>query len=279
MSTGGEVGYRLARLATASGDYDIYPNAPLASKTNFTMDLGLNVQQITRVSFLNVAFRNNGYNINSTGGGANNTFAINYKGAVTEFEIKAGFYTTATLMSAMQAAIQAELDDIGNFDTFTLAQDSTTQIVSATFYNGLSDGTFSIQDASGSSGSWEMLGFVVDPPLDYTYPPSTQTKYATYLPSLGGLTQVYLRSNALAPGLFFDVSGQTKNICMTVPVTVPFGVENVWECKVDKLCEITYPSPRNLQKIDFALVDKEGNLIDLHGSNLVVNFKLWTNYY
>src|SRR6185503_17226086 len=157
MSTGVETGYKLARLATASGDYDSSPSAPGASKTNFTMDLGTNVQQITRVSFLSVGFRNNSYNVNDSGGGVNNTFSINLRGVTTDFEIKAGFYTTSTLMAAVQAAIQAEMDDTGDGDTIALAQDAITQIVSATWTNGLGSGTLILQDAGTDAGIWELL--------------------------------------------------------------------------------------------------------------------------
>lgn len=277
MSSGRETGYTNSRTVTASGDHNTYAGSPDSSKTNFTINLGTNLQQVNRVSFLSVQFRNNAYNVNNEGGGKNNTFAVTVNGVTVDFAVEEGFYTTSTLMSAVQTAIQAELTSAGDGQTFALSQSALSQKVQALYGEGSSGNpTMTLEQADGKAGVWELLGFVVTSPLTLT---TGVASVATNLPQLGGLTTVYLQSKALAPGNMFDVDGQQKSYCLAIPVTVPFGVENIWECKVDRFCELTYNSPRNLQLIDFALVDKTGQLIDFQGGNLIINLRVWFQRY
>jgi hypothetical protein len=269
--SGKETGYRFSKLVTVSGDKGIGP-----SKTNFVINLGMSVQCIKRVSIASVSFPNNAYNVNGTGGGANNTFSITANSITTLYTVPPGFYTTATLITAVQTAVQAYLTGLGNGQTFTLTQDSISQIVSATYNQGTSGVTFmTIQDAAGNSGVWELLGFIGSAAINL---PSGTAVAATNLPSLGGLKEVYLQSAALAMGNMFDGTGQ-KNVLLTIPITAPFGISNVFECKVDNLCEITYMGPRTLQQVDFQLTDKNGNIVDLHGGNLNINLKFWFDRY
>jgi hypothetical protein len=231
------------------------------------------MQKVARVSILSVSFPNNAYNVNSSGGGANNGYAIDSGGTVAEFTVDPGFYTTTTLMSAMETAINNYLTGLGDGQSIALAQDPTNQLVTITYTAGVGPASIDLLDSEFNSGAWELLGFTTLP-LTVT---TSQT--APDLPSLGGLKEVFLQSNEMAPGNLYDKDGSQKNVLIAIPITAPFGVSNVWDCKQDVLCEITYMSPRSLQQVDFYLTDKAGNVVDLHGGNLVINLKIWFNRY
>ncbi len=271
--SGRETGYTYSKLVTIRGDARTSGD----SNTDFRYNLGNTMQRISRVSIPSVVFRNNSYNVNGTGGGANNTFAVNL-GLLNhlEFEIDPGWYSTATLMLAVQEAIQTQLDLLGDGQSVVITQDPLTNLVVVQYTAGTGSAIMTLAQVNFKSGIWELLGFVT--PVEVS---STAT--ATYFPSLGGLAEVYLHSNELAPGNMIDkdLSGNPvlKNTLIAIPVTAPFGFLNTFECKVDSLCEITYMTPRMLQEVDFSLRDKNGNVIDLHGGNLIINLKVWFNRY
>lgn len=287
--SGKEIGYTYSKLVTVSGDN----GNPGGTKTNFRINLGNNMQKIARVSIASVLFPNNAYNVNATGGGANNTFGFADDYAANLLSVEGGFYTTSTLMAAVQDAIQGVIDPDG--DTVTLTQDVTTQLVTVSFTAAVDSNTFDLYDsgngvndpgdpgfnpALGIPGIWELLGFDLGPSGYIRLAAGigvTRSTTATNLPSLAGLKTVYLQSNTFAPGNMFDRDGDQKNTLLVIPITVQFGVSNVFECKVDSLCEITYLSSRMCQEADFYLTDKAGNMVDLHGGNLVVNLKVWFN--
>jgi len=274
--SGKEEGYTHSKLLTVSGA----DGQAGGTRTNFKINLGTNVQKVSRVSIASVTFPNNAYNVNDTGGGANNTFGfvdVNL-GEFVEFEVDPGFYTTTTLMSAVQTAINAWLSVQGYGQSITLSQDSISQLVSVTYTAGTGSSTVSLEDAkTGSttySGIWELLGFVPSVTVSASTP-----SVATNLPNLGGLKEVFLQSNILASGNMFATDGTQKNTVIAIPVTAPFGASNVFECKQDALCQISYMTPRTLTDIDFYLTDRNGNIIDLHGGNLTINLRIWFNRY
>lgn len=267
--SGKEKGYSFSKQVTVSGDAAVIGS----SNTDFAVTLSESLQKIWRVSIESVSFPNNAYNVNATGGGTNNTFAISVGAMVHTFEVNGGFYTTSSLSSAVQTAIQAFFTSEGDGQTITLAQDTVSQKVSVTYTEGTSgESTILIERDDNKFGIWDLLGFDIISPITITTAVAT---IADNLPALGGLKMAYLTSNNLAPGNSFDVKGLQKNILVAIPITVPFGVSNVWECKVDELCAITYKTARDLQTVDFALRDKYGNLIDLHGGNMFINLRVW----
>jgi len=52
---------------------------------------------------------------------------------------------------------------------------------------------------------------------------------------------------------------------------------NVFECKVDALCMIEYQTKRNLSVLDFQLVDDKGNIIELNGTTVKIELRMWTD--
>lgn len=265
--SGRESGFNYAKLVTIRGDQRQGGN----SNTDFTMNFGQFNQKIGRVSIASVTFQNNAYNVNSEGGGKNNTFSLRIDDLQMDFELEGGWYTTTTLISVVQDAINDALTDLGEGQSISFSQDTTTQLVSISYDPGTSGQlTIILEDTNDESGVWELLGFV--PPVVVSSP---TPRVATYFPSLGGLSNVYLRSNALAPSNMVESEGKLSNVLLVIPVTAAFGFENVFECKVDKLCEISYFTPRNCQTLDFQLTDRVGNILNLHGGNVTLNLKFW----
>lgn len=270
-SRGRELGFEYSSLVVASGS-DGLPGSN--SQTDFRINLGPTFQKISRVSVLSITFPNQGYNINASGGGANNEFAINVNSVTSEYTVEPGFYTTTSLSAAVAAAIQAYLTGLGNGQTFTLAQDTINQKVSATYGAGVSgvNNLYLEEPADGTTSVWDYLGFVPEVKLS-----TGVAKVATNLPNLGGLKEVIIQSNVIAPGNLIDVGGMQVNGLVCIPINVPFGVSQVFECKVDNFCEISYNPPRQMQEVDFKLADKRGNSINLNGGNLTINLKVWFN--
>jgi hypothetical protein len=275
-SRGRELGFEYSSLVVASGS-DGLPGSN--SLTDFKINLGPTLQKICRISICSATFPNQAYNINATGGGANNMFAIGFTTTsnVADFEVLPGFYTTTSLMAAVQTAVQAYLATFGLGETFTLAQDPISQKVVATFTEGAEAGNMILEDATDingvvSTGIWEQLGFAPSVTL-----PTGVPVFATNLPSLGGLKEAILQSNVISPGNLIDVNGTQVNGLLCIPINVVFGVSQVFECKVDSLCEISYNPPRQMQEVDFKLTDKRGNAVNLNGGNLTINLKVWFN--
>lgn len=275
--SGKEVGYTRSRIALASGDKGL-PGSQ--SKTNFRAYFGENLQKVKRISIVSVSFPNNAWNVNSEGGGANNGYAIDSGGTVAEFSADPGFRTTATLMSEVEDSINDYLTSLGDGQSIAIIQDTTTQLVEIKYNPGTGPVHIDLLDSETNSGVWELLGFTSLPLRVST------VVVAPSLPSLGGLKTVYLMSSRLAPGNMIDAQkveteqgttyvGTQKNTLLTIPITAPFGVSNVFECKVDALCQLTPLTPLSCTDVDFQLTDKEGNVIDLHGGNLVINLRFW----
>lgn len=244
--------------------------------TNFVVDLGSNLQRCKRLSIQSINFPNNFYNVynNSFNGQYNNIGYFTHGSTHYTFTITPGFYNTAQLMSAITTAFNASAG--GEITSFT--QDPISGLCSFTFYSD-TDGTL-IQFEKDNNGNpqpspFSLLGFTG---TAYTLT-SPITVNATKLPSLAGLTEVYITSNALAPSNCFDEKGQLSNVLIGIPITAAFGQLNVFDCKVDVLCEVLYPRSRDLVRCDFMLVDRNGYEVNLNGGNVKLDLRVWFDHY
>lgn len=272
--SGGEKGYAFSKLVRI--------NSATASKvsrslTDWVAELGTTCQQVNRVSFQSVVFNNNGYNINGpTSSDPNYVGTMRLTSPVDLLTVSAqeGFWSVSQLLSHLNSL----LSNTGDGWTLSLAQDPVSYKIRATWLQNASLKTtfqFVANTLSQSNikSIWELLGFSVPSSIIG----NAGVIEADYLPRLTGLRQVYLTSSNLAPGNQIDEKGDFQNVCVNIPVTAPFGAVNVWECKVDSLCQISYKSPRNIQSIDFQLRDEDGSVIDLHGSSVKVELRVWFN--
>lgn len=292
MSSGKDLGYAYSRLVRISGE-DATPqsqdDADFA-KTNFIVDFGYNLQQVKRVSVVSVTFPNTAYNfIDSPSTLANNTICYQIKRvappgvlANVTYTLSPGFWSVDQVIAQLNQWVldfKAINANTSHTPTCVFTESKTGGPVSVT--TGVIDANyeFVIYDClpnmnSSPRGPLHQLGFDVF--LDVVAP---TTLTAKYLPSLQGLTECYIASNTLAPGYCVDEKNQNSAILLAIPITVPYGSLNVFECKQDILCEISYPTSRNIQRCDFTLVDRFFNKINLHGANLKLTLKVFFNNY
>lgn len=279
--SGKDKGYEFSRLVRISGE-DATPTDGASSssaKTNFTVDFGYNLQQVKRVSILNVSFLNTAFNlIEDPSSRANVHFTISILGSVNTYTVDPGFYDLAQLLTVLNSALADFKTAHPTAPVVVFAQSAVSGFVTATGSGTATVLTIFDSDASGnplSRGPIELIGFAAGT-ISIT---QGQVITATQLPHLQGLTEAYIVSQALAPGNCFDEKNQVSSILAVVPITAPFGQLNVFECKQDVLCEVSYPTPRNIQKADFSLRDRFGALVDLNGSNLKLTLRVWYNSY
>lgn len=285
-TTGKDLGYTYSRIVRVSGeDSDPAQKGSYHEKTNFVASFGYPMQLVKRVSVINVAFINSAYNfIEDDESDLTNTgFSLFWNdGAPPVFKnytLTPGFYNFAQLKAAMEAAFadfKATTAPLSNVPTINAP---TTGTASITWGAGVSAATvYQIFDNNGNRrGPVSALGFV----NGFTNSSvsgegkTPGTTFANYLPSLQGITDTYIVSGALAGGNAFDEKNGTANILVAVPVTAEYGTLNLFECKQDVLCEISYPKGRNIQRADFSLQDRYGNLVNLNGSNLKITLRVW----
>lgn len=288
--SGKDKGYEYSRLVTVSGE----DSTPIegkylsTSKTNFSVDFGYNLQQIKRVSVINVSFMNNAFNvIDDPPNKSNNQFliylALNDTVLTSQlYTIEPGFYNITQLLADLNAAAV-------NFKTLeplapasvVFSQSTQSGFVSITASTLPAGYSWHIYDSDGENnvtrrGPVHLAGFQKQ---GIRSGPAGGTETATELPKLQGLTEVRVVSQAIATSNCFDEKNQASSVLVVVPITVPFGFLNVFECKQDALCEISYSTNRNIQRADFSLRDRFGELIDLNGSNLKLTLKVWYNSY
>ena len=279
MTSGSDFGHTYSKLCRISGE-DATP-AQVGSyhaKTNFVVDFGYPLQTVKRVSVINVSFMNTIFNVtDSPPEVRNNRFEIAWNNGgpiiVHPYTIDPGFYNVSQLIDVLNAAIvdfKTTYAPLANDAKFIAP---TTGKVVIDYGTGNNVNTvFQVLDLKFGQGPVNLLGFTSPISGEGVNPPN-QT--AENLPSLQGLTDIYVVSAALAPGNAFDEKTNTRNILVATPVTVPFGTLNVMECKQDVLCEVTYPKGRNIQRADFSLQDRQGNLVNLNGANLRITLRVW----
>lgn len=281
--SGKDKGYEYSRLVRISGEDAVATdgdNSPTA-KTNFTVDFGYNLQQIKRVSVINVSFLNTAFNLIETPASqANVYFTIALPALEQTFTVDPGFYNITQLLTVINTALADYKTANPDAPVVTFAQSAVSGYVTASSSNVPAVLEIYDSDSNGirsTRGPLQLCGFASG--YIATTSGSASTVTATELPHLQGLTEVYVVSQALAPSNCFDEKNNATSILAVVPVTASFGVLNVFECKQDVLCEVSYPVARNIQRADFSLRDRFGALVDLNGSNLKLTLRVWFNSY
>lgn len=275
-TSGDEKGYVYSKLVRINSGSASSKGDTGYSDTNFIVNLGSQMQNIWRVSVISVVFTNSAYNIRDNPTASPNAL-LRWSTAVSPgfTSIPPGFYSTAQLMSYIQNVINTFFGTFGLGQTITLSQDPISQKVLLSYNQGTSTApSFSIvANANGADSPWQNLGFS----FETTTVASLGVMVAENVPNLVGLRQVFLRSATLAPGNQIDEKGSWQNVLVAIPVTAAFGQVNVFECKIDQLCQITYQSKRNLSFMDFQLVDDKNNIVDLNGTTVKVELKVWAD--
>lgn len=279
MSTGGEKGKRFSSLVRLSGDF----RTRGTSTSDFTIDFGAGLQNVDRVSFVTCEFPNNFYNVVS---GINNLFhyIVSTGSFFNEYNhlISPGYYNIDDLLAVLNAFI---VDDASTDVTLMFDSKGSKKVGATPPTIGVNFLiTNVVVGAPVDTTIWPLLGFVPNqapingvPVIAYQDPAGGDGVVAPDLPALRGLTEAYVQSAALSPGNSYDEKGSIKNVGLCVPINAGFGGLVIFECKQDPLCQVTYPTSRNIQSIDIQLVDRYGSVLDLQGGNFKLDLRVWYN--
>lgn len=287
---GGNKGYAFTKqLRINSSDRVDVDNT---TDSDFAVDLGTNLSQVKKLSISAVQFNNVFYNIFNTSVKYNNYWGMDVTGSVEAGRhtpsIPPGYYSVATLESAIQTTFDT-IFGVGNV-VIQWAQSPTTNLITivgiSSSLSGMTKITFSAltkeesaQVAPGAKQDFNVFGILGFPsPTAVAIGASNVT--ATYFPSLNNPSVAYIVSSALAPMNSFDEGGKVSNILIPIQINVPFGNLVVFECRQDILCEIDYGKyPRALNRVDIQLVDHNLDVLDLHGTELNLDLRVWLNLF
>lgn len=251
--------------------------------TNFSVNLGTNLQLVSKISVLQCQFTNAFYNVFQTSQKYNNAFTMITTSPTLSYNltIPPGYYSVYTLFAAIKKAVDGISGTTGTTITFNI--DSTTNIVNAYVTTTKATVQFTHSDVKtnglgGRQDNWPfgLLGFAGDFTISTS---SGSPTLATYFPSLNNPSKVYVTSSALAPGNALDEDGKTSNILLPMDITVPFLGLQTWECKQDEQFEVNFGRPRNLGLVDIQLVDHDGDPLDLHGTVFNIDLQVFTNQF
>jgi len=263
---GSQKGMAYTKLVHVAADKDTKP-----SSTNFIFNGGTSLQQVLRVSINSVGFYNNIYNIYNDTRGANNTYTYQY-GFNRTFTLTPGFYNIGTILNLMNADLVAA--GAGGDVSWTF--NPITNYVSLNVVSAGSQLVLNVPGPNPPLGLMTTLGGgVFLETKNFNAMPGVY-QGATF-PLLSGPTKLYLRSSALSPCNGIQNDGVFINTLLALPVTAAPNTYNLFDCKVDSLCEISYKIPRNLNFIDIQLTDRYGNIMDLHGGSLDIELRIWCN--
>jgi hypothetical protein len=251
-----------------------------SSDSNFTIDFGMNLQQVKRVSVNSVIFNNVFYNVWETTLKSNNYFTMIVVGgaAAGTYSIKVpqGHYDAPSLMEAIgDAVMDATSDQIDITFELSVSTNLVTAWIS-TFPVGTTSVRFLLTNANAPSrqDGWP-FGLIGESTGDFFMAMNLDRTTFTNMPSLNEPAVAYLMSSQIAPSGAFDEKGSYKNVILPIPITAPYLGRNVFDCKVDELCDIDYEPARNLDRVDFQLCDHNFDLLDLRGNSLNINLKVW----
>jgi hypothetical protein len=250
------------------------------TSSNFTVNLNrmTETNQIVRAVCKSVSFPNTAYNIRTvttnTGQPPNNVFLYEISGVPYSYEIaESGFYKVQQIIDLVRVAVETQLSTSNPGDTLSMVVGQFSKTIE--YVTTVSGGDLILGHVSGplagTTGSLNIaLGaIVVSPVIDLVVYKSPA------LPSLTGLTRVFVHSTTLAEGNLVDGDVENHDIIGEVPVNVPFGNMAIYESSDDELDSINYGSVRNFDQINITLRDLDTNIIDLNGGITEVILKLY----
>lgn len=273
-------GTRFSKILSINSN-DRQPGIAGDRSTNFVVNLGQNLQECSGISYKGCTFYNNFYNVRAAVTG-NVTFNNRYTWAITGLSVSTneapGYYSASALLTQMISEITTAALPVVLTLSFTISP--TTGLITFNFVNSSAVGDFftvndtllAVSGANTGFGPWEMLGFPTVFSLN-----EGQSITASFMPSMGGITQMNIQSRALAPANAYREDSQVSDWFQIIPVEAPWQGFNVNDCKVDVLCELNYDRPRTLNVIDIVLVDHDGNEVNLNGSPFNLDIRVWYN--
>ena len=191
---------------------------------NFNMLFGNDVRmdQVIAVGLDKVVVMNGMPNVSATKGNTVFSFIGSTIGAQS-IVIAGGYYTTATLMSALQTQLNAILSGVGT--TYTLTQNAITNLITFTRTAGAETLRFLPAPANAMASTLGIITGSVGFVANYT---------TECIPDLTGEKVIYLHSAEIAPNLtYIGTNGQVSDVngAFTIPVNVPIGQYQTYDGK------------------------------------------------
>jgi hypothetical protein len=244
---------RLLRISSKDRSVESASKYSIVYKTNDN-----DLHQIKKVVLKSAVIPNTQYNINSN----NNRFLFSTSAHFPIFLIAVvpvGQYTTSTLMSALQSAMNAMLSSA----SITITQDALTQKI--TF--ALNSGTLHIVGEGNPMAP--ALGI-------HEHAAGSQIYTADGLPNLTGLTHIYISSQTLSNHTSMITNEKLKrNVFCDLTVRVPFGQYQMTDEDSRSLDFSIFHSHKNISTIDIQLMDEYNNVLDLNGEDWSLIFRVY----
>lgn len=219
---------------------------------SFTINLSRPIFSVKSVEVSEVLLPNVIYNVNST----NNSISLDEGKGVRTVSVAVGQYDITALLSALKTALDGDNVLTG---IFTCTYNTVTYKV-----NISSTVAFSISAALANSLT-DMLGY----PLAGTG--SALTNIASRVFDISTTRQVYIQSNILTSA---ELNGKRQNILCKVPLNTSFGA--IITYKNESVNRIVLDSSQDISSLDFRLINKRNELIDLNNLNWSMTLNLIT---
>lgn len=261
-----------------------------STDANFYIDLGSSLQQVQKLSVASVQFNNVFYNVFNSSVKYNNYFKVQYVGTLETkdyiLNVDPGYYSVFDLAAAINTELQnlthpivltIALNSITNKVSWTMAANGDAISVTFAKIDPVTDTLPSPNPIASKRQDYNPFGLLgLTLPATFT-PAVLQT--STNMPSLNNPSVAYIMSSTLAPMNAFDEGGKLANVLVAIQIEVPHNALAVFDCKQDILCEVEYGRPRALNRIDIQLVDHDGDVLDLSGTELNLDLKVWLNMF
>lgn len=174
---------------------------------------------------------------------------------VFNIEITPAQYTSTTLLTEVMSQINVFFTSIA---TGTITNDKV-EIVNST-------DTWKFRKSNIAN----ILGYNVDE-MNFQ---GTQT--AQGVPDLFGSRYLYISSRVLSNGYnALQKGGDKTSILGCLPICSTYGNIDKWE--QEYLVKKDYPSPINVNNLDIQILDDQGGIVDLQGTDIVLVFECWCN--
>lgn len=239
------------------------------TNSDFVVDLKetYHTQGIKNILVESISVPNVFYNVRSSTGSVNNVIVFQEAGqGVLNVSIPEGQYTTTTLMTAIEDAVNPSLV---NGPTLALTQDPLTNKI--TFAINPLNNAVTFFDASAGSSLAPVFGLESG-----TIVAGFTAGTAPYPPDLTGVNMVYIHSPELGENHSINADfGLIKSIDSVSFHDVPYGSFAYKQNDEADLKLINFDIARNLKRVSIILRDDKGKKLDIGTKNMTINLKVF----
>jgi hypothetical protein len=221
-----------------------------SSNSSFYFDIGTDIN-IKSFAIKSISLVNAQFNVNSF----NNTFNLLVGATPYTVTVDVGQYTTTTLLTALTTAVNTAITP----ETVAFAQNTTTQIITATFST-----SSTIQD----SPLGRLLGFT-------GAEGAGTTVVASGFPTLLG-TYSYILTSGVLGQMCRRSDDEQYPVLAVVPNDVDFGSQIIYEPNDVQYGLIKRTGLVGMSSIDIQVRDDNFNIVDLHGTHVQIVLKVWS---